>query len=270
MLQCLNCKRFYRDLYKLRRHYLTYLPYFFGKYICQICEKSFETELKLLDHIFKQKHTSETGGDFDYKFKRKHYFEREGKYFGSKSCEFTSKDINYFINQKCVANYDVQSSVNKVQNFNQSTSSGTPTMDYNSRVVSSNLFDNLSTNAPQTSTSVDNIASGQSIFPDPAAFVTRPLKRKTHISLPSATVGNEVEKLETQIRDLERKIESVEHNLKTEIQMCKEEISQKLENMMQYQLQLFNIMNDTFRSVLRDIILGMLSGALSQPRGSTS
>ena len=115
MLQCLNCKRFYRDLYKLRRHYLTYLPYVFGKYICQICEKSFETELELLDHIFKQKHTSETDGDFDYK--RRHYFESEGKYFGSKSCEFTSKVISYFINRKCVTNYDVQSYVNKIQNL---------------------------------------------------------------------------------------------------------------------------------------------------------
>ena len=54
ILQCKNCHRFYKGLYKLRRHYLSYLPYYFGSYICVICELSFDSELKLLSHILKK------------------------------------------------------------------------------------------------------------------------------------------------------------------------------------------------------------------------
>ena len=147
MLQCYNCKRFYKDSYKLRRHYLIYLPYYFGKYICVICERNFETELKLLKHILARKREVKDDGNFNVKAKRELFFEKsENKFFGSKSSEFTSKDIKYFINQKCVSNYDVKGSVDKVIDLTHDVN-----MDYNSRIVPSDLYDNLGTSDPQTS-----------------------------------------------------------------------------------------------------------------------
>ena len=57
IFQCKNCNHHYKGLYKLRRHYLSYLPYYFGPYICVICELSFDLELKLINHIVRKKHT---------------------------------------------------------------------------------------------------------------------------------------------------------------------------------------------------------------------
>ena len=138
-------------------------------------------------------------GNFNVKAKRELYFEKsENKFFGTKSSEFTSKDIKYFINQKCVSNYDVKGSVDKVIDLTHGVN-----MDYNSRIVPSDLYDNLGTSDPQTS-SLGNLTTN-SVFPNPPNSIGNSSKIKT----PCATVTSEnmfnnedVKKMEQHIKAL--------------------------------------------------------------------
>ncbi len=70
MKQCKNCKKLFRTGQKLKRHYLNYLPYFFGFYCCVTCEVKFETKLKLLQHTFSERHKRQAvAASFDIKIR---------------------------------------------------------------------------------------------------------------------------------------------------------------------------------------------------------
>lgn len=98
-------------------------------------------------------------GNFNVKAKREQCFEKsENKFFGTKSSKFASKDIKYFINQKCVSNYDVKGPVDKVVDLTCDVN-----MDYNSRIIPSKLYDNLRTSDSRTS-SLGNLIT-RSVFP---------------------------------------------------------------------------------------------------------
>ena len=103
ILQCKTCNHHYKGLYKLRRHYLYYLPYYFRPYICVICELSFDSELKLLNHMLRKQHPGKNNRNFAVKAQRESYFEKpENKNFGTKDIQIKDEDIKNFINRKAM------------------------------------------------------------------------------------------------------------------------------------------------------------------------
>ena len=54
----------------------------------------------------------------------------------------------------------------------------------------------------------------------------------------------------------------IEKNMEAEMQILKDELTQKLDSMMQYELQLFNIMNQNIKSAVKEVISSVLTGAL--------
>ena len=101
-ISMLNCNHHYKRLYILRRHYLSHLPYYFGPYICVICELSFDSELKLLNHILRKQHPGKNNRNFAVKPQRESYFEKPEKNILAQKT-FNSKMKT---NSEGVSNYD--------------------------------------------------------------------------------------------------------------------------------------------------------------------
>ena len=129
-----NCYCFYKGLFKLRRQYLSYLPYYFGPYICVICELSFDSELKLLSHNLRKQRTEQNVSNFVIKTQRENYFVKpENKYFGTRCShlQFEDEDMRHFINRKGVSYFDLGPAVEAEINIensdsNKSSSKSTP------------------------------------------------------------------------------------------------------------------------------------------------
>ncbi|KAH3891181.1 hypothetical protein DPMN_015270 [Dreissena polymorpha] len=117
MKQCENCKKLFRTVQKLRRHYLNYLPYFFGFYCCINCEVKFETKLKLLQHTFSERHKRQAvAASCDIKIKRQNYFsEPNSEHFGINSAQFTEKEIEYLINSPSETNFEFVDKVSSIE-----------------------------------------------------------------------------------------------------------------------------------------------------------
>ena len=181
------------------------------------------------------------------------------------------KDISKLINRKCISNGDINNSPVTVPDLAEGDSI---TMDYSSRVIPSTLHDNVGASDQQ------GIVMGTSIFPDPPNIAIRPVT--TTNKLASATITSEViednnKQVERQIKELELKIISVENNIKTEIQNLRDEMSNnikteiqnlrdemshKFDAIMQYELQLFNVMNQNIKSTVKEVIGNVLTGTL--------
>lgn len=268
MYQCKNCKKRFRDNYKLRRHFLSYLPYYFGSYICVFCEISFETELKLLKHILKLGHKSEPVEPCDILVKRKAFFENEdNKYFGSGLAKFDESDINYLIQHKGVTNFDVKDILGTLSNLDKYEDKQ-PAMDYNSRIVAPNFYDSINNSSPVTTSFEANVlqpSSEKTSFPSPP-FSKTCLKRKiggapsfTAISQEKhATLG-----IDQRLAQLETRLDNLEVTLKTETQIIKSEILSKIDLNMQYQQQLCESLHKQLKQTMRESLRDMLQGALS-------
>ena len=53
MYKCINCEKEFEYKSKLLRHFLVYLPYYFGDFICCLCNLRFDSELKLTNHCIR-------------------------------------------------------------------------------------------------------------------------------------------------------------------------------------------------------------------------
>ncbi|MCU7801090.1 MAG: hypothetical protein KZQ70_13360 [gamma proteobacterium symbiont of Lucinoma myriamae] len=271
MIKCSNCNKWFRDTYKLRRHYLCYLPYYFGTYICIICEKSFETELKLLNHIIRQKHSSNPIKTFDVKSNRQTFFETENnKYFGTSQVQFEQKDVKYFLNSKGVTNWDVKNTVDKLLISDEPKDVEPAKMDFNTRIVTPNLYDSINSN-PATSpfeASALNSETETNLFPNPPTSKSS-VKRKFSIAPTSTQTYQENE----QFVNLDRRLQRIEirlDNLEQSIQSAKDEITLKIDQNMQYEQQLFNVLQNQLRAGIRDTFASMLQGALTSTRSSNN
>ena len=68
-----------------RRHYLNYLPYYFGFYSCINCGIKFETKLRLQQHTFSERHKRQTVAAIETK--RQEYFnEQRSEYIVQTIC----------------------------------------------------------------------------------------------------------------------------------------------------------------------------------------
>lgn len=273
LLQCKNCKRKFRDNYKLRRHYLSYLPYYFGSYICVICDISFETELKLHNHIIKQGHTSEAVDQFDVGKERRTYFDIEhNKYFGSQQTKFEETDIKYLIGHKGVTNLDVQGTIDGLTNsdtINSSSHSKPKDMDFNSRSLTSNLYETINSNPATTSFETNVFKStieNANCFPEPPVSKSSIKRKVSNVPSTSTYQGNEqsaFENIERRLQSMETRLDNLERTMKFDIQAAKTELIEKIELNMQYQQQLFDIMVKQLKAGTKEALTSMLQGALS-------
>lgn len=261
ILQCKNCNRWYKGKYKLRRHYLTYLPFYFGSYICSKCGISFETELKLLNHLIKKKHSDDQKTKFNVQLKREQYFEKEeNKYFGSRNIRFDEADITYFLKHKGVSDIDVKPLLNKLLNIEEVDVKKTEIMEFNSKPVSSTFYDAITPGMSLPTPFEENVIKAEPYFPQPpgkrvstskTATVTRPTKD------PSLDI------LDQRIQNLELKVENLEQSIKSDIQCSKEEILSKIEQNMDYERQLFQALTNQLRDIMVDIFAKAMQGAFS-------
>lgn len=268
MYQCKNCKKRFRDNYKLRRHFLSYLPYYFGSYICVFCEISFETELKLLKHILKLGHKSESVESCDILAKRKAFFENEdNKYFGSGREKFDESDIDYLIKHKGITNFDIRDVLGTLSNLDKHEDKQ-PAMDFNSRIVTPNFYDSINNSSPVTTSFEANVLPPnceKTCFPSPPSSKNC-LKRKVGC-VPSFTVTSQEQHstldFDQRLTLLETRLDNLEDTLKTEIQTIKSDIMSKIDIHMQYQHQLFESSHKQLKQAMRESLKDMLQGALS-------
>ena len=228
MLQCSSCKKYYRDSYALRRHYLTYLSYYFGSHICIPCEKSFESKVKLIKHLIKHNDSLTRQEYVDISLKRQSYFrKKENRYFGIWSNQFEDSDVNHLVQRKFTTNLDINPTINHLLSIEQPNvvKEQNENMDFNSRIVTPNMYEDVNSN-PSTSFE-NNILSNDNItFPNP------PVSKRKYSPPTTSSTFQKNDKIESQIKEIEIKLTSIEQSLKTEIQSAKDEILQKLEQSM--------------------------------------
>lgn len=278
LVQCKNCNKRFKDLYKLRRHYLSYLPFYFGTYMCIECGVNFDTELKLINHIIKKKHSNNLISNFDFASKRKAYFDKEdNKYVGISKSKFDQSDIEYFLKQKGITNLDLNDVIAQLSTLD---------MDFNNRSVTSALYDMNSNPAitsfdpsilrkPNTkptctaTTSFDsailiNSNDSSNYFPPPPVTVGAK-RRNTVTTTPYGSNISSItlEGINRSIHELDIKIDNVERNLTSEIKSAKEEILAKLDQMLQYQFQLSQSLNVQIKSGVNESLTKMMNGAVT-------
>jgi len=107
--QCANCEKVYGSLQKLRRHYLTYLPFYFGSYVCLSCELRFESEAKLRSHTSTKRHTNKSQSKhWDISEHRIKYFQDTNNlYIGESTKIYTESDINLMMDSTVTTNIDL-------------------------------------------------------------------------------------------------------------------------------------------------------------------
>ena len=290
IFQCKNCNHHYKGLYKLRRHYLSYLPYYFGPYICVICELSFDSELKLINHIVRKKHTGKNNSNFAVKDQRKAYFEKpENKYFGTKDSQFNEEDVKHFKNSKGVSNYDLGPALDFVITIEDSDSNNSSnhskTMELNkfSNTVPQQFYETVTpmglpntskestemeihtfggTSKPQfyddvtvidiTSAFQENLKSDSCTLPSPP--VDRHSKRKVANVESRIDTNVTLEILNQRVQNLELKIDTMEKHLKDDLRQAKDEVVEKIERSMNYDRQLFHAVTTQFREIVIDIL----------------
>ena len=216
IFQCKNCNHHYKGLYKLRRHYLSYLPYYFGPYICVICELSFDSELKLINHIVRKKHTGKNNSNFAVKDQRKAYFEKpENKYFGMKDSQFNEEDVKHFINSKGVSNYDLGPALDfviTIEDSDSNNSSNHSTMELNkfSSTMQQQFYDTV-TPMGLTNTFEENVLKATDSCTLPSPPVDRSSKRKVANVESRIDTNITLEILNQRVQNLELKIDTMEN-----------------------------------------------------------
>ena len=271
ILQCKNCHRFYKGLYKLRRHYLSYLPYFFGSYICVICELSFDSELKLLSHILKKQHTEQNDSNFIIQTQRENYLKKtNNKYFGTRCLQFNDEDIIYFIHKKSVSNFDLRPAVEAVINIENSD------LVINIDQNNSNVPNTMELNkfyevvTPTGNTFEENIIPPQDNCTLPSPPINRPNKKRH--TIPDSRVTRDITLgiLEQRLNNLELKIDTVENKISTEIKQAKDEVISKIESSMSYNRQLYHAVTTQFREMIIDLLSKSSQASLDSLRTQSS
>ena len=169
MLQCSSCKKYYRNTYAPRRHYLTYLPYYFGSHICIPCERRFESRAKLIKHLIKHNDGLTSQEYVDISLKRQTYFEKkENHYFGIGSNQFDDSDIDHLVERKFTTNLDIYPSNTHLLSIEHSkvVKEQSEEMDFNSRIVTPNIYEDVNSN-PSTSFENNLIRNDNITFPNP-------------------------------------------------------------------------------------------------------
>ena len=239
---------------------MTYLPYYFGSYICVICGISFDTEFKLLKHILKEQHTETNDENFTVKTKRKEYFEKkENRHFGVKHVAFGDDDITYLIKSKAVTNFDRVDEVLailKPETCTSDSKSNKTDMELNKFSAPQQFGYDSVTPINVTTPFEDNVLK-QSIdtctLPSPPSGTGS--KRKADFAI-SRHVSSDVtvEILDQRLKNLEIKVDNLEIKFKTEIQSAKEDILAKLDQAMNYDRHLFHAVTTQFRETLLDLL----------------
>ena len=266
MLQCSSCKKYYSNTYALRRHYLTYLPYYFGSHICIPCERRFESKAKLIKHLIKHNDGLTSQEYVDISHKRQTYFEKkENHYLGIGSNQFDDSDIDHLVGRKFTTDLDIYPTNAHLLSIEQPkvVKEQSEGMDLSSRIVTTYIYKEVNVN-PSTSFENNLLRNGNITFPNP------PFLKRKYISPAASSFFQENDKLvriENHIKKIESKLISKEQSIKTEIQSAKEEILQKLDQSIKYDQQLFSVMSEMLKLEIKESLDKMLSGALLATRG---
>lgn len=102
-----------------------------------------DTELNLIKHIIKKKHSTDLISSFDIANKRKAYFDKaDSKYVGTNKSKVDPSNIDYFLKQKGITNLDLNDVISQLSTMDK---------DFNNRTVTSALYDPLNPNPVITS-----------------------------------------------------------------------------------------------------------------------
>ena len=261
ILQCKNCKRWYKGKYKLRRHYLTYLPFYFGSFICTLCEISFETKSKLVSHIIKKRHKKDQEPSFDVKLKRQEYFNKtENKSFGSCNIPFEESDISYLLNSKGVTNFDIEPVVDTVLNLDQKELHTSNTMELNNKSLPSSYYETVTPELNMPTQFEENVLKSDSYLPPPPVMRSAAKRKSATISRPPNDMSLDI--LAQQVQNLEFKITNLEETVRGDIQSAKEDILAKLDQSMGYERQLYQAVSTQFREAIIEVLSKSLQGMI--------
>ena len=107
ILPCIYCGTVVNNSFKLYRHCLTHLPWFFGSVLCCVCEHRFDSKPRLEDHCNSKEHKAAiewvTSTLPDIQQLRIKYCELEGS---SKGAVFQNFLQNYCLHKKTYTNFD--------------------------------------------------------------------------------------------------------------------------------------------------------------------
>ena len=107
LLPCVYCGATYYNSFKLYRHCLKHLPWFFGSIVCCVCKQRFDSKPRLEEHCESRSHTAlvckGTNTPLDIHQFRVEYCELEGISRGSEFDDFLQ---NYCLHRKVYTNFD--------------------------------------------------------------------------------------------------------------------------------------------------------------------
>ena len=247
---------------------MTYLPFYFGSYVCTKCEINLETELKLLNHILKKEHIWDENTDFNIKIKRHEYFSKEhNHYFGTKNIKFEESDINYFLNHKAVSEFDVQPVLNKLSNLTQGT------MEFNSKTAAS-AFEAVTSEVSFTTPFEENVIKAENYLPPPPVSRMPPRRKVATVPRPSnisleildQRVQNLELKFDQSVQNLELKLDTLEQS----VQALRDEMLTRNDHIISYQRQLFQAITCQFKDLTIELFSKSLQGALQAAATSLS
>ena len=102
---CLYCRTVTNNSYQGERHTLKHLPWFFASNLCVVCERKYNSTLKLLEHYESDKHIEAVKlnkNNLDINQLRKDFITSEEEKKGEEFRKF----LEPFIVKKFFANYD--------------------------------------------------------------------------------------------------------------------------------------------------------------------